>query len=191
MNDKKDEKTTNKRARKSWAHSAKECAYLAVFIALIIALQVVFSFVPGVELVTVMFVAYAFVMGAKRGVIAATGFSLLRQLVFGFYPKVLILYLIYFNLLTFVFGLMGRKTELRAKKVWLVTLVACIGTTCFTMLDNLLTPIWYGYNARLTWIYFYGSMPFMIPQVICTALSVAFLFLPLAYVFKGLKGRLG
>ena len=80
------------------AHSAKECAYLAVFVAVTIALQALLAVVPGLELVTVMFVAYSFTMGAKRGVVAAVAFSLLRQFLFGIYPKVLVLYLLYFPL---------------------------------------------------------------------------------------------
>ena len=55
--------------------AAKECAYLAVFVALLIAAQFVFSFLPGVEIVTVLFVGYAFVFGVKRGMLAATAFS--------------------------------------------------------------------------------------------------------------------
>lgn len=187
---KQDGGTVENKGKRQWARSAKECACLAVFVALVIAVQVALSFVPGVELVTVMFVAYAFVLGCRRGMIAATLFSLLRQLIFGFYPVVLILYLVYFNLLTLTFGQMGRKMQVKPKNVWVISVVACIGTVCFNMLDNVLTPLFFGYSKKLMKIYFYSSFSFMIPQVICTAVSVTFLFLPLAYVFKSLKKRL-
>ena len=75
--------------------TAKECALLAVFVALVIATQVILSAIPGVELVTVLFACYAFACGWKRGILAATTFSLLRQIIFGFFPTVLLLYLIY------------------------------------------------------------------------------------------------
>lgn len=186
----KDGNMVGNKGKRQWARSAKECASLAVFVALVIAIQVALSFLPGVELVTVMFVAYAFVLGCRRGMIAATLFSLLRQLIFGFYPVVLILYCIYFNLLTLTFGLLGRKMQVKPKNIWVVSLVACIGTVCFNMLDNVLTPLFFGYSKKLMKIYFFSSFSFMIPQVICTAVSVTFLFLPLACVFKSLKKRL-
>lgn len=172
------------------AHSAKECAYLAVFVSLTIAVQSVLSLVPGVELVTVLFVAYAFAMGITRGMISATAFSLLRQIVFGFYPTVLILYLIYFNLLTACFGLMGRLIKNPLKTLPLIVIIACVCTACFTMIDNILTPLWLGYGKKSTMLYFKASLPFMIPQVICTVISVTALFIPLRKVFSYVKSKL-
>ena len=183
MNDKSRQNTQ----KQKWMHSAKECAYLAVFVGLIIAVQVVLSWIPGVELVTVMFVSYAFSMGVKRGMIAATVFSFLRQFVFGFFPTVLVLYLVYFNALAFVFGVIGRK---EGKRLWGIVLFACAGTVCFTLFDNLIGLVWYGYRGRVAKAYMLASLPFMIPQVICTAVSVAVLFQPLIRLFKGLKKRL-
>ncbi len=168
--------------------SAKECAYLAVFVATVIALQLVFSAVPGVELVTVLFVSYAYVFNWKRGMVAATAFSLLRQLLFGFFPVVLVLYLTYYNFLACVFGLLGKIKKKSYKLLPLLVICACVCTAIFNVLDNLITPIWYGYTARATKIYFYASLPFMIPQIICTAVSVSVLFLPLTKTFA-LTGR--
>ena len=172
------------------AHSAKECAYLAVFVALVIAVQVVFSAVPGVELVTVMFVTYAFTFGVKRGMISATVFSLLRQFVFGGYPNVLILYLVYFNLLTVCFGLLGKVIKNPLKGIVGIVIIACACTVCFTLLDDIITPLWYGYSEQATRIYFKASLLVLIPQAICTAVSVGVLFLPLQKAFAFVKNRL-
>ena len=179
----------NKKDKKI-THTAKECAFFAVFVAVVIAVQMVFSFVPGVELVTVLFVSYAFVMGSKRGVLAATAFSLLRQFVFGFFPTVLVLYLVYYNLLALGFGLLGKRIQKPIKNLPLIVGLACVGTVIFTLTDNILTPIWYGYGARATKAYFLASIPFMIPQVICTAVSVASLFLPIWKVLRGVYQKL-
>ncbi len=195
MKDKKQQKST----KKAWvAGTAKECAYLSVFVALLIAVQLVLSLVPGVELVTVLFLSYVFVFGWKRGMAAATVFALLRQMVFGVYPVVLVLYLIYFNLLAVGFGVLGGKIScVKIKKMMrflpIIVLLACLGTACFNILDNILTPIWFGYSQRAAKAYFYASLPFMFPQIICSAISVATLFLPLitafGYVKKGLRHR--
>ena len=164
--------------------SAKECAYLAMFVALVIAVQLVLSAVPGVELVTVLFAAYAFTMGVAHGLLAATAFTLLRQLVFPFSPTAFLVYIIYFNLFALAFGLLGKKLKNSLKFLWIIVLAACLGTVCFTMLDNLITPLWLGLSGRSAELYFKASLPFMLPQVICTAVSVAVLFVPLQKTFR-------
>ncbi len=182
MNDEKRQKSSKTRLQ-----TGKECAYLAVFVALVIAAQLTLSVIPGVEVVTLLFVAYASVFGTKRGVIAATAFSLLRQLIFGFFPTVLILYLVYYNLLTLLFGWLGRKGEITLRSLWKYILIACLCTVCFTLLDNIITPIWYSYSAKATKLYFIASLPFVLPQVICTAATVGLLYLPLQKAFKMVK----
>ena len=178
--------------KKKYAHSAKECAYIAVFVALVLALQLVFAAVPGVEVVTVLFISYAFVFGAKRGMLAATVFSFLRQIIFGFFPVVLVLYLFYFNGLVLVFAHLGgenKKGKICNNVGWLI-FYACIATACFSMFDNLLTPLWYGYTLKQTHLYFLASLSFMIPQIFSTAVSVTFLFYPLKRIFSSLKTHL-
>lgn len=180
-----------KKSKYAIVKSAKECAYLAVFVALVIAGQVLLSALPSVEIVTVMFVGYSFVFGVKRGMLAATAFSLLRQFVFGVYPTVLILYLLYFNGLAAVFGGLGRRVKKPLKNLWWIVLLACVCSASFTLMDNILTPLWYGYSARVTKMYFTASLPIMITQVVCTAVSVGALFVPLEKTFqlakKGLR----
>lgn len=169
--------------------SAKDCALVAVFVALAIATQMVLTIVPGVELVTVLFVSFSFSTGWKKGMAAATVFSFLRQMVFGFFPTVLILYLIYYNLLAFCFGLLGKKIAKPYKFLILIVAIACVGTVVFTMIDNILTPLWYGYSARAMKAYFISSLPFMLSQVGCTAISTLVLFLPLWKVFQAFNGN--
>ena len=179
-----------KNGRNNTFRSAKECAFIAVFVATTVSVQIALSFVPGVEIVTVMFVAYSFVMGVKRGVISAVAFALIRQIFFGFAPTVLILYLIYFPMLTIGFGFLGGRLNNPLKYLIPLSLFACICTVFFTMIDNILTPLWYGYGEKSTWLYFTASLPFMITQVICTAISAVCLFFPLYKIFSTLKRTL-
>ena len=104
MNDKNKAKITVK-------NTAKELAQLAVFVALVIAAQFALSFIPGIEVVTLLFVSYAFAFGIRRGMLAVTAFSVLRQLLFGFFPNVLVLYLLYYNALAALFGFLGKRVE--------------------------------------------------------------------------------
>ncbi len=183
MNDKKEKKTS----KNSPLKTGRECAYLAVFVALVIAAQLALSVVPAVEVVTLLFVAYSSVFGARRGMLAATAFSLLRQLVFGFYPTVLIVYLLYYNLLTVCFGALGKGGETKGNTLWKYVIVACVCTVCFTLLDNVVTPLWYGYSFKAARLYFMASLPIMLPQVACTAVTVSFLYLPLQRVFQTIE----
>lgn len=179
--------------------SAKECAFLAVFVALVITAQICFAAIPGVELVTVLFLSYSFAMGTKRGMLAATAFSLLRQIVFGFFPIVLILYLVYFNAFALLFGWLGKKFQSPQTAFPYIVLLVCLCTACFSLLDNILTPLWYGYSRQAFRAHFFASLPIMFPQVVCAACSTFFLFLPLQKVFeearrtlkRSIKNRLG
>ena len=87
---------------------AKEIAYIAVACALLIGAQLALSAVAGVEIVTVIFVSFAAVFGVRRGVLCAVAFSLLRCLLFGFAPNVIVLYLAYYPILAAVFGALGH-----------------------------------------------------------------------------------
>ena len=171
--------------------SARDIAGIALTVALLICGQLLLSAVPGVEVVTLIFVAYSFVFGRIRGMVVATIFSLVRQFIFGLWPTVLILYLVYYNFLALVMGTLGvvlkNKREI-VKIVW-VTIVAVVSTVMFTMIDNVITPLFYGYSLQTAIAYFYSSLTFMIPQIICVGISVGILFMPLSKVFLILKSK--
>ena len=176
--------TRRKTVKQRALRTSKEIAYVAVFVALVIAAQLVFAMIPGLEVVTVLFVSYAFAFGVCRGILAATAFSLLRQLVFGFVPSVLALYLLYFNFLTLLFGLLGRIVKRPSLNLWWLVVIACVCTALFSMLDNLITPFWLGYGWEETKKYFVLSLPVMFPQIGCTGVTVGFLLLPLVKAFR-------
>ena len=183
------EKEGKNRKRKT-LRSAKECTLVAVFVALLIAAQLVLSAIPGVEVVTVLFAAFAFSFGAYRGLAAATAFALLRQLVFGFFPTVLVLYLVYYNAFALIFALLGKKIRLPVKRLVVIVLVACLGTVLFTFLDCVITSLLYGFSKTAARAYFYAAMPVALPQVVCTGVSMALLFLPLWRAFLLVKRKL-
>ena len=165
---------------------------MATFVALMIALQLAFSAVAGIELVTALFMAYAFVMGAFRGMVVATCFSFLRQLVFGFFPNVFVLYLLYYNLFAVGVGLLGKAVvgwRLQWKTL-VVVVVACVLTAIFTLLDDVISPLWFGYTAEMAKAYFLTSLAVMVPQMICVGISTAILFVPLEKTFAYLKIKL-
>ncbi len=190
--------------------TAKEIGFCAVVCALLLGGQFLLSMISGVEVVTVVLLCFAFSFGAVLGMLSATAFSLLRCLIWGFYPSVVLTYLIYYNLFCLLFGVLGlqhrkwkekqagladengRNDENEKKKVVfkrvgyvvIITLLACICTACFTLLDAVITPLFYAYTAEAAWGYLLGSLPFMVPQIICTAVTVGLFFLPLTNIFN-------
>ncbi len=167
--------------------SGREIAYIAVFTAVVLVAQFCFSFIPSVEIVTLLFVGYAFTFGILRGMISATVFSLLRQLIFGFYPTVFIEYLLFYNALAACFGALGKRVKKPLKNIWWLTALACLFTVGFTMLDNIVTPLWYGLNQEAAKGYFIASLPVLLPQVLCTAITVGGLFYPLHKILTIIK----
>lgn len=233
--------------------ASRDLAYIAVICALLLGGQFVFSFVVGVEIVTLILMCFSYRFGAKRGAICAISFSLLRCLIYGFYPTALILYLIYYPALAALSGLLGKRKNLSAPvfavtvniiligasvacavcyfadiirvaavyaitikvllwvifslcsalcaiydviyfsrikakaeilKVILIASVGAVMTAFFTLLDDIITPLFWGYTRLTALAYFYSSFTAMLPQVVCTVVSVCTLFLPLTAVLK-------
>lgn len=186
MNTKNEEKINKNKTRISLA---KECTFLAVMVAILIASQFVLSAVAGVEIVTVLFLSYSFVFGGKRGVAVAGVFAILRQIIFGFFLNVLILYVLYYTILCAVFGGLGKKIKPNGTGLVVIVIFACVCTVFFTLLDCVITPVYLGYSMRAMRIYFLSSLPIMCMQVLNAGITVSLLFLPLERAFALVKRR--
>ncbi len=164
----------------------KDLVIIATFVAVLIAVQYALSFISGVELVTVLFLAFCYAFGVKRSLISATAFSLLRCLLFGFFPTVIILYLVYYNLFALIVGGLGNKLNREYSVVkHIITIgVALVLTVLFTLLDDIITPLAYSYTLEMAQAYFFASFTTLIPHLICTLATTTLLFFP---VFKLLK----
>ncbi len=158
----------------------------ALFTAILIAVQFALSGVAGVELVTVIFLAFCYCAGQRAGLTVGICFSLLRCFLFGFYPTVVVLYLIYYPSFALFFGFLGKKfgQDISIYRYIAIIGLATLFTILFTLLDDVVTPLMFGFNKTAMLSYFYASVPFMIAQSVCTLISVALLFKPLAKVFS-------
>ena len=128
-------------------NTAKKIILPGVFTALLIGAQLVLSGISGVELVSVLLLTFAYKYGSKQGVLVATAFSLLRCFLFGFFPNVVILYLVYYNLFALLFGGLGRlfKREYSLKKHILLVGIAVAMAAAFTIASwrpSLIIPPW-------------------------------------------------
>ena len=153
---------------------------------------------PGLAVLSIDFVlaaiaaACAFCAGTdflKLSVLAVGGIKALLWAVFGCCCTLFLL----LNGLTLFFAL--RKKDSPAAvlpNVIAVTALAALCTVCFTLLDDIITPLYYGWGltsaAFLT--YFYGSFLALAPQTLCAIVSVSVLFLPFTNCFdKIANGR--
>ena len=163
----------------------------ALWTALLICVQLALSGVAGVELVTVFFAAFCYFTGIAAGLTVAVCFSMLRCFLFGFYPTVIILYLVYYCIFAVVFGAIGKKTKgkISVGALIVATVVATALTAVFTLLDDVITPLFFGFGLPATRAYFYASLPFMSAQCICAAISVSVLFLPIVKTLSVAVGK--
>lgn len=169
--------------------AAKEIALVGVFTALLIGGQFVLSGISGVEIVTILLLSFSYCFGIRMGLFVANTFSILRCLIFGFFPNVIILYLVYYNLFVLSFGLLGIrfKRELDIAIHIKLVIVACVMTVIFTGLDDLITPLYYGFSIDAMKAYALASLTAVLPQLICTIMTVS-LLLPILYrIFDRIK----
>ena len=133
---------------------------VAMCVALLIAGQLALSSVSGIEIVTVMLLCFCHCYGVRHGIAIATTFSLLRCFVFGFQINVIVLYLVYYNLFAIFFGWLGAcltgKNPLL--KLIIVVAAAALFTALFTLLDDVITPLIFGFNQNAAKVYFYQSL---------------------------------
>ena len=166
--------------------STRFIAITALYTALLLCVQFALSGVAGVELVTVFFLAFCFTFGVKAGIAVAVCFSTIRCFIFGFYPSVIILYLVYYTGFALFFGFLGNRFN-RKTTLWrfiFIVVLATAFTALFTLLDDVITPLFYGFSISAAKAYFYSSLPFMLTQCICAAISVGVLFIPLYKVLS-------
>ena len=166
--------------------STRFIAITALYTALLLCVQFALSGVAGVELVTVFFLAFCFTFGVKAGITVAVCFSTIRCFIFGFYPSVIILYLVYYTGFALFFGFLRNRFN-RKSTIWrfiFIVVLATAFTALFTLLDDVLTPLFYGFSISAAKAYFYSSLPFMLSQCICAAISVSVLFIPLCKVLS-------
>lgn len=88
--------------------------------------------------------------------------------------------LIVFNIL---YALVKRKVLKSGKplKLFLFTAVAATCTICFTLLDDVLSPLIVGMDKLTALTYFYGSFLSLLPQTVCTVATVSALYFPLTF----------
>ena len=164
---------------------------VAICVAMLIGGQLALSGISGIEIVTVMMLCLCFSYGIRTGMAIATVFSLLRCFVFGFQVNVIMLYLIYYNLFAMFYGWLGTRFtgKIPLLKKGIIVASAMAFTVCFTLLDDMITPLIFGFHPNVAKVYFLQSLYALIPQTICTMVTVSVLFTPLTKVIRKINSK--
>jgi hypothetical protein len=74
-----------------------------------------------------------------------------------------------------------KHIDYRYLKLLFITAIATICTICFTLIDDVISPLFYGTEFLP---YFYASFLAMLPQVICTIATTVTLYYPICAVMR-------
>lgn len=165
-------------------NTALYIARVAAMAAMLTAFKFALSFVPNVEVVTLLILAYGSAMGLAYALPASLIFCALEVAIYGFGSWTL-LYFVYWPLLALLAGL-----TLRGRRVWLAVIIAAFGGVLFGVLsaccDTLfclsgLSPVHIGKY----WVaYYLRGLYFDLSHIISGAVTVVVLYVPLVAVLK-------
>lgn len=148
------------------------CGFLA---AILLVVQVMLSFLPNIELVSLLVIVYTLVFQRKTLVILYT-FALLQGLLYGFG----IWWIMYLYVWTILYGIVRKFRKNENVILW-----AIIGG-CFGALFGLFCSIPYavagGIGAGLAW--WAGGLLFDIAHAVGNFFVILLLFKPLYYIVK-------
>ena len=85
-----------------------------------------------------------------------------------------------------VLSALGKKYPVcsKAAEAAFCAAAAAVCTVLFTLLDDLLYPLFYGVSGEAAIAYFYASFTAMLPQTVCAVVSICVLFFPLMKFFS-------
>lgn len=162
---------------------AKKVALIAVCASLIEGGKFALSFIPNVEIVTLLCAVFGYSFG-PLGVISVYIFVGIETLIYGFNTWV-ISYLIYWPLVSVIFMFFGRK---KFKNIIVLTIVGVLLTVFFGVLTSLidvglLTGSYNNFFPRFA-IYYARGAVFYVIQIVCNLILFPVAFIPLTKVIE-------
>lgn len=166
----------------------KRIALIAVFSAMLTGAKFALSWIPNVEIVTLLLVVFAYSYGIKYAMPVAVVFSLTDILIYGFGYWVLS-YIIHWNALVLAICILKNKG---VKSEYIYALAVCIMTFLFgfssSFIDVSLSGGFINFGSRFLTYYIAGAV-FYIVHIACNTVFVLILFKPLSDVAVKMKER--
>jgi len=163
---------------------AKDIALIGLLSASITAGKLVLSFVPNVEIVTLLFIAYTVTFGLKRSLLVSFIFSTTEILIYGFSTWLLVYYIIWPSLII-ITSLMSKRVKSEYGYAILGSLFGFSFGFIFAIVESLFYGISYGV------VYWVSGIPFDLIHGVSNAIVILLLFKPLVKVIKSRGIRFG
>ena len=177
--------TTN--VSKKRKNPARIVALVGIMAATIECGKLALSFLPNIEIVTLLHALYGYVFGVW-GVVASVVFVCIEPLIYGFGTWVPS-YFLYWPFVSLLFTLLYR---LRVKNRWGITAVAVVLTVWFGVLTSLveiglLSGLFDDFFARFS-VYYLRGIPFYAAQIATNAVVFPLIFRYLSDKLLRVKG---
>ncbi|MCR4660747.1 MAG: hypothetical protein K5765_01950 [Clostridia bacterium] len=145
------------------------------------------SFLPNVEVVTLLCAIYGYVFG-PIGLISVSLFVLIETFIYGVHTWV-IAYIIHWNLICLVFILIRKKITNR----FLITGIALIFVSLFGVLTSMIDTLILNYNSETFWhefsVLYMRGIWFYVTEIVCNLILFPICFPPLAKVLTKFKNK--
>ncbi len=159
--------------------SAKKCTLVGIMAASLTVFKLVLSFIPNVEVVTLLTALYGYTFG-PLGIMASFVFVIIEMLVYGINIWV-IEYFLHWPLVALVFALLA-KIGIKSKVIF--TISAFILTFWFGLMTSTVDQIYYGgFTDTLPqriFVYYLRGVFFYITQLATNLILFPLVFVPLA-----------
>lgn len=151
---------------------AKDVALIGLLSATITSGKIALSFIPNVEIVTLLFIVYTVLFGYRHTILASVIFSTTEILIYGFSTWLLMYYLIW-PILILITEVIKKKT----KSEYGYAVLAGLFGLCFGLLFAITESIFYGLSYGV--VYWVRGIPFDIIHGVSNFILVLVLFRPL------------
>ena len=158
----------------------RDIVLIGILSASITAGKLALSFIPNVEIVTLLFIMYTLVFGIKKGFFISIIFTTTEIFIYGF-STWLIMYYILWPLLVLITGLL--KDRLKSEYAY-ATVGAVFGYT-FGMFFAVMESFFYG--AAYGWAYWIRGIPFDLLHGTSNFIIVLVLYKPIMDILLMLK----
>ncbi len=151
---------------------ARDVALIGLLSAIVTSGKLALSFIPNVEIVTLLFIVYTVVFGYKHIILVSVIFTTTEILLYGFSTWILMYYLIW-PILILITEFIKRKT----KSEYGYAILAGLFGVSFGLLFAITESIFYGLSYGV--VYWIRGIPFDIIHGVSNFILVLILFKPL------------
>lgn len=162
--------------------SAHDIVLIPLLSASLTAGKIVLSFIPNVEIVTLLFMVYASVFGFKKTFLVSIIFSTIEIFLYGVQTW-LIGYYILWPLLIFISTIIHKKTN----SEWPFAFLALAFGLCFGLFFAMIESIFYGMNYGI--VYWLRGIPFDVIHGASNFVLGIFLYRPLESLLSQLRDK--